>query len=162
MRQQKRQCVDANQPSRPAGSQRRSDASICVKKRAPPTIWPMQFLQSLRNAKHLVRWMLVWFALSLGVAVASPLVNPQATELICSGTGVMKLLVKNADGSSSEVTSRMPDCPLCATVSAPPPVATPVAMPAQPLGHVLQAVPAAHIAALTAAPPPGRGPPLFF
>ena len=121
----------------------------------------MQFLQSLRNAKPLVRWVLVWFALSLGVAAASPLVNPQATELICSGSGLMKLLVKNADGSSSEVASRMLDCPLCASVSAPPPMANTVAEPAQPLGHVLQTIPAAHIAALTAAPPPGRGPPLF-
>ncbi len=125
------------------------------------TIRPMQFLQSLRNAKPLVRWVLVWFSLSLGVAAASPLVNPQATELICSGSGLMKLLVKNADGSSSEVASRMLDCPLCASVSAPPPMAKTVAEPAQPLGHVLQTIPAAHIAALTAAPPPGRGPPLF-
>ena len=121
----------------------------------------MQILQALRNAQLIARFVLVWFVLSLGAAVASPLVNPQATELICSGSGVMKLLVKNADGSSTEVASRMLDCPLCASVSAPPPAAKAVAEPAQPLGHVLQTIPAAHIAALTAAPPPGRGPPLF-
>ncbi len=121
----------------------------------------MQTLQALRNAQLIARFVLVWFVLSLGAAVASPLVNPQATELICSGSGVMKLLVKNADGSSTEVASRMLDCPLCASVSAPPPVAKTVAEPAQPLGDVLQTIPAAHIAALTAAPPPGRGPPAF-
>ena len=121
----------------------------------------MQILQALRNAQLIARFVLVWFVLSLGAAVASPLVNPQATELICSGSGVMKLLVKNADGSSTEVASRMLDCPLCASVSAPPPAAKAVAEPAQPLGHVLQTIPAAHIAALTAAPPPGRGPPVF-
>jgi hypothetical protein len=54
------------------------------------------------------------------------------------------------------------DCPLCATSSAPPPpVLRLSAEPAQPLAHVLQSIPAAHIAALTAAPLPARGPPAF-
>lgn len=125
----------------------------------------LQTLQTLRNAHRLTRLVLVWFLLSLGAAIASPLVNPQATELICSGTGVMKLLVKNADGTvddgGTEVASRMLDCPLCASVTAPPPTVKATAETAQPLGYVLQTIPAAHIAALTAAPPPGRGPPAF-
>ena len=121
----------------------------------------MQILQRLRHANLLARFVLVWFAMSVAAAVASPLVNPQSTELICSGSGVMKVLVKNADGSSTEVASRMLDCPLCATVSAPPPAAQTVALPAQPLGHALQPIPAAHIAARTNAPPPARGPPTF-
>ena len=125
----------------------------------------LQILQTLRNARRITRLVLVWFVLSLGAAIASPLVNPQATELICSGTGVMKLLVKNADGTiddgGTEVASRMLDCPLCASVSAPPPARSVAAEPAQPLGYVLQTIPAAQIAARTAAPPPGRGPPAF-
>ena len=125
----------------------------------------LQALQTLRNSHQLMRLVLVWFVLSLGAAIASPLVNPQSTELICSGTGVMKVLVKNADGTiddgGTEVASRMLDCPLCASVSAPPPAAKATAAPAQPLGHVLPTIPAAHIAARTAAPPPGRGPPAF-
>ena len=121
----------------------------------------LQILQTLRSAHRIMRFVLVWFVLSLGAAIASPLVNPQATELICSGAGVMKLLVKNADGTTTEVASRMLDCPLCASVSAPPPAATVAAEPAQPLGYVLQTIPATHIAARTAAPPPGRGPPDF-
>ena len=121
----------------------------------------LQILQTLRNAHRITRLVLVWFVLSLGAAIASPLVNPQATELICSGTGVMKVLVKNADGTTTEVASRMLDCPQCASISTPPPAAKVVAEPAQPLGYVLQTIPAAQIAALTAAPPPGRGPPAF-
>lgn len=128
-------------------------------------------LQTIRSAHRLVRRVLVWFVLSLGVAVASPLVNPQSTELICSGTGVMKLLVKNADGTfgtigtiddgGTEFASRMLDCPLCASVSAPPPGDKVAAAPDLPPGPALQAMPAAHITARTAAPPPGRGPPLI-
>ena len=126
-----------------------------------PSLQLLQTLQTLRSAHRIARLVLVWFLLSLGVAIASPLVNPQSTELICSGTGVMKLLVKNADGSSTEAATRMLDCPLCASISAPPPAAKVAAEPAQPLGYVLQTIPAAQIAALTAAPPPGRGPPVF-
>jgi hypothetical protein len=116
-------------------------------------------MQLLRNARFITRFVLVWFALSLGVAIASPLVKPQATTLICVGAGVMKLLVQNDDGSSTELATRMLDCPLCASVSAPPPANASVTEPAQPLGHILQSIPAAHLAALTAAPPPARGPP---
>ncbi len=125
------------------------------------TIEIMPILQRLRHANLLARFMLAWFAMSVAMAVASPWVSPQSTELICSGSGVMKMLVKNADGSSTEVASPMLDCPLCATVSAPPPTAQTVALPAQPLGHALQPIPAAHIAARTNAPPPARGPPAF-
>ena len=121
----------------------------------------MQTLQLLRNAHLLARFVLVWFALSIGVAIASPIVKPQAMELVCSGAGVMKLLVKTDDGSK-EVVSHTLDCPLCATSSAPPPPMARLSVePAQPLAYVLQSIPAAHIAALTAAPLPARGPPAF-
>jgi hypothetical protein len=122
---------------------------------------PLQLLQTLRSAHRITRFMLVWFALSLGVAIASPLVNPQSTELICAGSGVMKVLVKNADGSSTEVVARMLDCPMCATLAAPPPAQKNVAPPVQPLGHAQQPIPAAPIAAITGALPPARGPPAF-
>lgn len=118
-------------------------------------------MQFLRNAHLLARFVLVWFALSIGVAIASPIVKPQAMELICSGSGVMKVLVKTDDGSQ-EVSSHTLDCPLCANNSAPPPpVVRLTAAPLQPLAYVLQSIPAAHIASLTAAPLPARGPPAF-
>jgi Protein of unknown function (DUF2946) len=122
----------------------------------------MQVLQRLRRASHITRFMLVWFALSLGVAIASPLVNPQSTELICSGAGVMKVLVKNADGSTSEAqASHGLECPLCAATAAPPPAAKTITLTTPPLGHAVQRVPAARLAALTAPPLPARGPPSF-
>jgi hypothetical protein len=116
-------------------------------------------MTALRNAHHLARFVLVWFALSLGVAIASPLVKPQAMELICSGAGAMKLVIQTDDGGQ-EGTGLTLDCPLCAASSAPPPPAALLtAEPAQPLAYVLQSIPAARIAALTAAPLPARGPP---
>jgi hypothetical protein len=116
-------------------------------------------MNALRNAHFFARLVLVWFALSLGVAIASPLVKPQTMELICSGAGMMKLVLPTDDGSTPAPSATL-DCPLCATGNAPPPpIVNLVAQPAQPLAYALQSIPAARIAALTAAPLPARGPP---
>jgi hypothetical protein len=116
-------------------------------------------MQSLRTARFLARLVLAWFALSLGVAIASPLVKPVNFEVVCAstGTGAMKLVAKTDGGG--ETRSPTLDCPLCAGVAAPPPAV--VAAPSfdVPRAHVLQSIPAARIAALTAAPLPARGPP---
>jgi len=117
-------------------------------------------MQTLRNAHLIARFVLVWFALSIGVAIASPLVKPQAMELICSSMGVMKLQVQGSDGSQ-ELTPKTLDCPLCATACAPPPLARLAAELVLPLAYVLQSIPSAILATLTAAPPPARGPPAF-
>lgn len=117
-------------------------------------------MQILRNFTFLARLVLAWVVLSLGVAVASPIVKPQNVLLVCTGSGAMKVLVTADDGSTSEVGSASMDCPLCASFSAPPPPASTQTMePAQPLAYALQSIPAAHIAARTAAPLPARGPP---
>ena len=115
-------------------------------------------MQILRHARLLARFVLVWFALSLGVAVASPIVSPQAAELICSGAGVMKLVVMTDDGAK-EVSGPVLDCPWCATGGAPLPPFHVKFESLVPLGHVLQSIPPAIMVALTAAPPPARGPP---
>ena len=123
-------------------------------------------MPTLRNphtfARRLARWVLLCFALSLGVAIASPLTHPQAMELVCSSSGSVKLLVTAPDGST-QVVSQMGDCPLCITAGAPPPApVSPRVEPLQPLSYVLRGIPAAHIAFLTAAPLPARGPPTFL
>lgn len=117
-------------------------------------------MHRLRNARFLARLVLLWFALSIGAAIASPLVKPQAMELVCSGAGAVKVLIKTDDGSK-EMSAGMLDCPLCASIGAPPPVVRLGAEPVPPLAYVLQAIPAARIASLTAAPLPARGPPSF-
>jgi hypothetical protein len=115
-------------------------------------------MHRLRTARFLARLVLAWFVLSIGVAVASPMVKPQAMELICTGTGAIKVLVKTDDGVK-EMSSHTLDCPLCATAGSPPPAPRAEVAPARILSHVLQPVAAAHIAWLSAAPLPARGPP---
>jgi hypothetical protein len=116
-------------------------------------------MQALRRARFLARLVLAWFALSLGVAIASPLVKPAGIEVICSGGGAIKLLVKG-DAGGGQPTSHTLDCPLCASMAAPPPVVRGDLVFVPVLGHAVQPIPAARIAVLTAAPLPARGPPL--
>lgn len=122
----------------------------------------MTLLQSLRNAPWLAKLALLWFALTLGAAVASPLVNPQTELVICTGAGMLKVVLAD-DGSVTPAAT--PDsgdtlfCPLCLLAGAPPPVVLNAVASPQPLAHALQRIPAAIIAARTAAPPPARAPP---
>ena len=118
-------------------------------------------LQTLRRATALARWVLLGFVLSLGVAIASSIVNPQATQLICSASGGMKVIVTSADGST-EVASQSMDCPLCVSIIAPPPVLKSGFEPVQAPSYALQPIPAATIAQRTAAPLPARGPTEFL
>jgi hypothetical protein len=115
-------------------------------------------MQSLRRALTLVRLVLAWFVLAIGVAVASPIVQPQAMELICSGSGVMKIVVKAEDGTAQPAGHTL-DCPLCAHGASPPPVVKASTEPPHPLSHALRPIVAAHLAWATAAPLPARGPP---
>lgn len=103
--------------------------------------------------------MLAWFVLSLGVAIASPVIHPQSLELVCSAAGAVKVIVQTDDGAREVGASHL-DCPVCMLVSGPPPVLQSVAPPAiLPLSHITQSIPAARLAAATAAPLPARGPP---
>jgi hypothetical protein len=116
-------------------------------------------MQALRNASFLARLVLAWFALSIGVAVASPLVKTQVIELICSGGAGMQLLVQS-DQEGAPAAGHTLDCPLCASLTSPPAKAQGVTQAVRPSRHVFQSTPAQRIAALTAPPPPARGPPL--
>lgn len=115
---------------------------------------------NLRCAQSFARFVLAWFVLSVGVAIASPVVNPRSAQLICTGSGVMKVLITTADGVQ-EVASQSMDCPLCASLSAPPAVVRLAAQPLLPLSYAVQSILAAVIAKRTAVSPPARGPPDF-
>jgi hypothetical protein len=114
-------------------------------------------LQSLRNTHCLTRFVLVWFVLFVAAAVASPLVKPQSSQMVCSAMGGMKMVLD--DASDTPVVSGGMECPLCAQITAP---GAPVAMSvevASDLAHALRPIPSAHIAWLTGSPLPPRGPP---
>jgi hypothetical protein len=117
----------------------------------------MSALQILRNKLSFVRGMLVWFALSLGVAMASPLVNPQALTLVCSAAGVVQLKI-GADGDAPATPMHTMHCVLCMSMGAPPVTVADVAAPAS-LGFVLRPAPAQRPQGRVATAAAARGPP---
>jgi hypothetical protein len=115
-------------------------------------------MHAFRRSHSLYRLVLAWFMASLLIATASPIVHPQAIELVCSSAGAVKAIVQGEDGPV-ELGATAMDCPLC-LISVPLPVTAQIALPTpQPLGRALQSIPAARIAAATASPLPARGPP---
>jgi hypothetical protein len=118
----------------------------------------MSTLQSLRNATLLARLVLVWLVLVTGVAIAAPLAQPKTFALVCSGAGVMQLLVNPGDGGEAPASATL-DCPLCASVAAPPPVARSCAQPAPAQALAQPGVVTPLRATPGAAPPPARAPP---
>lgn len=117
-------------------------------------------MQTLRHAHHLVRFVLLWFALSVGVALAAPLVQPQALQLVCSAAGASKVIVGDADEQSGSVQQAI-HCPLCVGLGAPPPMESVAFSLAPPRGYALPLQSPVRAAAVAAAPPPARGPPSF-
>ncbi len=125
----------------------------------------MPFLQSLREARSIVRWMLVWFALSIGVAVAAPVVNPQALTLICTTAGNFKFVTSDAGdegaGTPSGMQAHALDCVMCLPAGAPVaastvsvlPIAARLTQPAAPPDYI-------HPRYVDAAS--ARGPPAFL
>ncbi|RSZ41205.1 MULTISPECIES: DUF2946 family protein [unclassified Variovorax] len=112
-----------------------------------------------RPGVSLIRWVLLWFALSLGVAVASPVVHPQTVELVCSNAGSVKAIVHTDDGAQELGAGHM-DCPLCVLNAAPPATTPAVELPVLvPLARAVQSIPSTRITVATAAPLPARGPP---
>ena len=125
----------------------------------------MVSLQSLREARSIVRWMLVWFALSTGVAVAAPVVNPQALTLICTTAGNVKFVAESAGDDTGGLASGMQahtlDCVMCLPAGVPPVSSTvlhagPAARSPQPAA-LPERVPARLANAASA-----RGPPAQF
>jgi hypothetical protein len=116
-------------------------------------------MQSLHHAHRITRFVLLWFVLSLGVAIAAPLVQPQGLQLVCSGSGASKVIVGDADAQRSAVLQVL-HCPLCAGIDGPPPLDILAFTASAPLGYALPLHPRVQMAPLAGtAPPPARGPP---
>jgi hypothetical protein len=121
-------------------------------------------LKTLRNAKFLTRLVLVWFVLFMGVAVASPLVKPEAAHLVCSAIGGVKLVQVDASGADVDgtVTQTALTCPACLPLMAPTAADMLAPLPTGHLSHVLRPLPASWLASLLGQPWQARAPPIFF
>jgi len=116
----------------------------------------MTVLHTLRKSTALARWILLWWCMALGVAVASPWVQPAQHMQVCSASG--SITVQDTGAPNAPAGHHL-DCVLCLSPGAPPVSieVLSVAKVAPLLGRHLAAALAPH--SLSAAPPPGRGPP---
>jgi hypothetical protein len=120
-------------------------------------------MQPLRQVQLTARCVLLWLALFLGVAIASPLVQPQAMQLVCSGSAVSKLVADNGNDNYAKAMAVLHglDCPLCVGVGAPPPLQTVDLAEMRSRGYDLPLRSCGLLVAPAAEPPPARGPPSF-
>jgi hypothetical protein len=114
-------------------------------------------LQYMRQATFLARWVLMWFVMAMGVAVASPLVQPQSYTLVCSSVGASKLVVNGEDGAP--VMAHTLDCVACLPAMVPPPAEQLGAAALADLHYSFPAFDTVFQARRHALPVPARGPP---
>ena len=116
----------------------------------------MTLLHTLRKSTALARWVLLWWCMALGVAVASPWVQPVQHMLVCSASGSVTV---QDTGAPDAPAGQHLDCVLCLGPGAPP--ESIAVLPVDNAAPLLGTRPAAALAphSLSAAPPPGRGPP---
>jgi hypothetical protein len=116
-------------------------------------------MDRLRHAHLLACAVLAWFVFTMAAGVAAPVFKQAELEAVCTGGGGLVLVdhggtpVKTTGGHSL-------DCPLCASVSAPPSASPTFHLP--PFAHAIDAtVQVLPRLVSTAAPQWPRGPPRF-
>ena len=116
-------------------------------------------MPSSRPVRTVARFMLAWFALYLGAAIASPLLASGGLAVVCSADGMVRLVQTDDAGAPVQARGTL-HCPLCVPAGAPPPAAVAqTATPLQPLVYALSPAPAVWPGAVSATRPPARGPP---
>lgn len=117
-------------------------------------------MQILRTNRRLHLWVLTWFVLTLASAWASAMLQTRAMEIVCSGHGTAKLLIKAANGAAAS-TERGMDCPACLPTGTPAPVEWVAIVPAAtaPVTPPTQTV--HQRGSPPALGPPARAPPVF-
>lgn len=115
---------------------------------------PPRWHQLPRIARHV----LLWFVLSLGAGIASPLVHGKDLQPICSAAGSVKL-VSASNGNAGTSGGHLLDCPLCGGPGALPVHTADAAAVAPAALRLCPSRQAPRPARAAAAPPPARGPP---
>jgi len=116
-------------------------------------------MNTLRRAHAITRFMLVCMGLCLFAAVASPLIKPQAMNLVCSAAGGVKLIDASGQGEPATGLHHTLDCPACLSFIAPLPAVPQVAEPAFVHGRTLPLPPVSRVASLALRHWLARGPP---
>lgn len=118
-------------------------------------------MKTLRSIPWLRRLVAAWFIVSMGVAMASPLVQPRAMELVCSASGLTKIIIHSAQGNAVDASDMDMDCSLCLLANTPPDPQQARLPALSPAAQLRATKSLDHIPAAMGAPPPARAPPFF-
>lgn len=124
----------------------------------------------LKISHSLIRAVMLLYIMTLGVAMASSVVNPAAMNLICTSTGYKyidqngKLVDVDANSEQAKDAKsgihHLLDCSMCLAIGITPEFPKQDALePPHPLSYATRSIPSARLASLVAAPLPARGPP---
>ncbi|MHB1410603.1 MAG: hypothetical protein ACYCXC_13555, partial [Acidovorax defluvii] len=64
-------------------------------------------------------WILAWFLMSLGVATATPMIQPKMLDVVCTTSGALKFFALTDEGAI-ESDADTQNCPLCLVGGVPP------------------------------------------
>jgi glucan phosphoethanolaminetransferase (alkaline phosphatase superfamily) len=118
-------------------------------------------MHGLRSFRWIAQLVLAWFALFLGSAIASTVIEPDSVQIVCAAGGGMKMVDMSEDDEALMSTLSL-DCPLCAFVTVPLLTSSARFEQLSSLAHALHPFAAAHMASVTAPPLPSRGPPALL
>lgn len=118
-------------------------------------------MEPLRRTRHLARLLLACFALSLGVAMAAPLVRVQGLERLCSASGEVRWVAASGNGAAAQGPHGQGlECALCLPPMLSPGAAqAPAPVPEGPAPCAAFLARQAHMPPLSRAPFPPRAPP---
>ena len=105
---------------------------------------------------------LAWFALTLLAAIASPLVQAQQFEIVCTGAGMVRMAAPVGHGDTVPPSPAAFDCPLCVPSSALPSSLHTLSTPPWPHATPVALAWFEHLRATAVVLPPTRAPPPLF
>jgi hypothetical protein len=124
-------------------------------------MFSFSLLHRLRRANKLVIAVLFLYGLTLGVAMAAPMIAGKGVSMLCTSTGI-KFVNESGKIIDGKATTHTLECSFCVpTGIAPELPLIEVCPPVHALSYATQSIPAARLAAIVSAPLPARGPPLF-
>ncbi|MFC0351398.1 hypothetical protein [Undibacterium danionis] len=124
-------------------------------------MFSFSLLHRLRRANKLVIAVLFLYGLTLGVAMAAPMIAGKGVSMVCTSTGI-KFVNESGKIVDGKATTHTLECSFCVpTGIAPELPLIEVCPPVHALSYATQSIPAARLAAIVSAPLPARGPPLF-
>ncbi len=123
----------------------------------------------LRNTHRLILAVLLIYVMTLGVAMAAPMLKAQGSNILCTSTGIKYVSAsgeitdakgKTQDGKPGKMQGHSLECSLCVPSGITPALPSLDAAPTiHTLSYATRSIPAARLATLVSAPLPARGPP---